>query len=114
MVSGTSFICKKIKEQGFLRKSHQKTYPMDPRSGKNSSRIQGVKKHRIPDLQLVLLVFFLNELFGDFNYISACSKFLKLFYDKPFIIDESPRNMRFCIASYLRPAAWPTCTKYRT
>jgi hypothetical protein len=32
MVSGTSYISKKIKEQGFLRKSHQKTYPLDPRS----------------------------------------------------------------------------------
>jgi hypothetical protein len=31
-VSGTSFISKKIKEQGFLRKSHQKTYPLDPGS----------------------------------------------------------------------------------
>jgi hypothetical protein len=29
MVSGTSFISKKIKEQGFLRKFHQKTYPLD-------------------------------------------------------------------------------------
>jgi hypothetical protein len=36
-------LVKKIKEQGFLRKSHQKTYPLDPGSGKNSSRI------RIPD-----------------------------------------------------------------
>jgi hypothetical protein len=46
IVSGASFISKKIKEQGFLKKSHQKTYPLDPRSGygKNSSRI------RIPDL----------------------------------------------------------------
>jgi hypothetical protein len=50
IVSGESFISKKIKEQGFLRKSHQKTYPLDPGSEKNSSRIQGVKKHRIPDL----------------------------------------------------------------
>jgi hypothetical protein len=41
IVSGASFISKKIKEQGFLRKSHQKTY-LDPRSGirKNSSRIR--------------------------------------------------------------------------
>jgi hypothetical protein len=55
IVSGASFISKKIKEQGFLRKSHQKTYryPLDPGSGKNSSgsRIQKVKKHRIPDPQ---------------------------------------------------------------
>jgi hypothetical protein len=43
IVSEASFISKKIKEQGFLRKSHQKTYPLDPGSGKNSSRI------RIPD-----------------------------------------------------------------
>jgi hypothetical protein len=43
IVSGERFISKKIKEQGFLRKSHQKTYPLDPGSGKNSSRI------RIPD-----------------------------------------------------------------
>jgi hypothetical protein len=43
MVSGASFIDKKIKEQGFLRKSRQKSYPLDPGSGKNSSRI------RIPD-----------------------------------------------------------------
>jgi hypothetical protein len=49
IVSGASFISKKNKEQGFLRKSHQKTYPLDPGSGKNSSRIQGLKKHRIPD-----------------------------------------------------------------
>jgi hypothetical protein len=33
IVSGASFISKKIKEQGFLRKSHEKTYPLDPRSG---------------------------------------------------------------------------------
>jgi hypothetical protein len=32
MVLGTSFIIKIIKEQGFLRKSHQKTYPLDPGS----------------------------------------------------------------------------------
>jgi hypothetical protein len=43
IVSGASFISKKIKEQGLLRKSHQKTYPFDPGSGKNSSRIQGQK-----------------------------------------------------------------------
>jgi hypothetical protein len=45
IVSGASFISKKIKEQGFLRKSHQKTYPLDPgpEIWKNSSRI------RIPD-----------------------------------------------------------------
>jgi hypothetical protein len=45
IVSGASFISKKIKEQGYLRKSHQKHTPWirDPRSGKNSSRI------RIPD-----------------------------------------------------------------
>jgi hypothetical protein len=30
MVSGTSFISKKIKGQGFLRNSHHKTYPLDP------------------------------------------------------------------------------------
>jgi hypothetical protein len=46
---------KKIKEQGFLRKSHQKTYLLDPGSGKNSPRIQGVKKHRIPDLGSAIL-----------------------------------------------------------
>jgi hypothetical protein len=53
LVSGASFITgsKKIKEQRFLRKSHQKTYPLDPGSGKNSSRTKGVKKHRIPDPQ---------------------------------------------------------------
>jgi hypothetical protein len=44
MVSGTSFMSKKInKKQGFLRKSYQKTCLLDPGSGKNSSRI------RIPD-----------------------------------------------------------------
>jgi hypothetical protein len=32
IVSGASFISKNIKEQGFLRKSHQKTYPFDPGS----------------------------------------------------------------------------------
>jgi hypothetical protein len=32
IVSGASFISKKIKEQGLLRKSHQKTYPLDPGS----------------------------------------------------------------------------------
>jgi hypothetical protein len=53
MVSGTRFIIKKLKEHGFLRKSHQKTYPLDPGSGKihPGSQIQGVKKHRIPDPQ---------------------------------------------------------------
>jgi hypothetical protein len=30
IVSGASFISKKIKEQEFLRKSHQKRYPLDP------------------------------------------------------------------------------------
>jgi hypothetical protein len=40
IVSGASFISKKIKEQGFFRKSHQKKYPLDPGSGKNSSRIR--------------------------------------------------------------------------
>jgi hypothetical protein len=56
--SGASFISKKIKEQGFLRKSHQITYPLDPGSEIRDpekihpgSRIQGVKKHRIPDLE---------------------------------------------------------------
>jgi hypothetical protein len=60
IVSGASFISKKIKEQGFLGKSHQKHTPWirDPRSGKNSSRIRildpGGKKapdhgSRIPD-----------------------------------------------------------------
>jgi hypothetical protein len=41
MVLGTSFISKKIKEQGFLRKSHRKHtgYSLDPRSGKNAFRI---------------------------------------------------------------------------
>jgi hypothetical protein len=34
IVSGTSFIIKKIKEQGFLRKSHRKTYSLDPGSGR--------------------------------------------------------------------------------
>jgi hypothetical protein len=61
-VSGANFISKKIKEQGFLRKSHQKTYPLDPgpEIRKNSSRIQGVKKHRIsdPDPQYCLLCYF--------------------------------------------------------
>jgi hypothetical protein len=56
--SGASFISKKIKEQGFLRKSHQKTYPLNPGSEirdpekihpGSGSRIQVVKKHRIPD-----------------------------------------------------------------
>jgi hypothetical protein len=53
IVSGASFISKKIKEQGFLRKSYRKHTPwirdpekIHPGSG---SRIQGVKKHRIPD-----------------------------------------------------------------
>jgi hypothetical protein len=32
IVSGESFISKTIKEQEFLRKSHQKTYPLDPGS----------------------------------------------------------------------------------
>jgi hypothetical protein len=60
MVSGASFISKKLKEQGFVRKSHPKTYPFDPGSeirdpekihpGSGSgSRIPGVKKHRVPD-----------------------------------------------------------------
>jgi hypothetical protein len=43
IISGASFISKKIKEQGFLRKSHQKTFPWirDPRSG--------IRKKFIPD-----------------------------------------------------------------
>jgi hypothetical protein len=51
IVSGASFISKKIKEQGFLRKSHQKTYPLDPRSGIRKKFIPdpGGKKHRISD-----------------------------------------------------------------
>jgi hypothetical protein len=44
IVSGASFISKKSKEKGFLRKSHQKHTPWirDPRSGigKNSSQIR--------------------------------------------------------------------------
>jgi hypothetical protein len=55
IVSGASFISKKIKEQGFLRKSHQITYPLDPRSGRNSSQIRipdpGGKKAPDPDPQ---------------------------------------------------------------
>jgi hypothetical protein len=56
IVSGARFISKKIKEQGFLGKSHQKTYPLDPVSEirdpekihpGTGSRIQDVKKHRI-------------------------------------------------------------------
>jgi hypothetical protein len=46
-------LLEKIKEQGFLRKSPQKTYPLDPGSGKihpgSGSRIPGGKKHRKPD-----------------------------------------------------------------
>jgi hypothetical protein len=42
MVSETSFISKKIKEQGFLR-NLTKINKGGPRSGKNSSRIEGVK-----------------------------------------------------------------------
>jgi hypothetical protein len=49
IVSGASF---KIKEQGFLRKSHQKHTPWirNPGSGKNSSRIPdpGGKKAKDP------------------------------------------------------------------
>jgi hypothetical protein len=43
IVSGASFISKKIKEQGFLRKSHQNHTPWirDPRSG--------IRKKFIPD-----------------------------------------------------------------
>jgi hypothetical protein len=41
MVLGTSFISKKIKEQGYFRKSHKKIYPLDPRSG--------IRKKFIPD-----------------------------------------------------------------
>jgi hypothetical protein len=36
IVSGASFISKKIRVQGFLRKSHQKTYPLDPEKIKNA------------------------------------------------------------------------------
>jgi hypothetical protein len=32
MVSGASFISKKLREQGFVRKSRPKTYPLDPGS----------------------------------------------------------------------------------
>jgi hypothetical protein len=49
IVSGASFISKKIKEQGFLRKSHRKTYPLDPGSGKNSSRIPDPGGKKAPD-----------------------------------------------------------------
>jgi hypothetical protein len=56
IISGASFISKKIKEQGFLRKSHQKTYPLDPGSKiRDPEKIhpgsgsRGVKKHQIPD-----------------------------------------------------------------
>jgi hypothetical protein len=50
----SSFKSKKIKEQGFLRKSHKRTYPLDPGSEiwqqiHPGPRIKGVKKHRIPD-----------------------------------------------------------------
>jgi hypothetical protein len=41
IVSGASFISKKIKEQGFLRKSHQNTDPLDPGSE--------IRKKFIPD-----------------------------------------------------------------
>jgi hypothetical protein len=43
IVSGGSFISKKIKKQGFFRKSHPKTYPWirDLRSG--------IRKKFIPD-----------------------------------------------------------------
>jgi hypothetical protein len=41
IVSGASFISRKIKEQGFLRKSHQKTYPLDP--------VSEIRKKFIPD-----------------------------------------------------------------
>jgi hypothetical protein len=52
MVSGASFISKKLKEIGFLRKSHTKKsirYPMDPGSKKKFIPDTGGKKHRIPD-----------------------------------------------------------------
>jgi hypothetical protein len=57
IVSEASFISKKIKEQGFLRKSHQKTYPLDPGSRIRKKFIPDPdpgsrgKKHRIPDPQ---------------------------------------------------------------
>jgi hypothetical protein len=36
--------------EDIVRKFHQKRGRIrDPRSGKNPSRVQGVKKHRIPD-----------------------------------------------------------------
>jgi hypothetical protein len=54
MIAGASFINKKkTKEQGFLRKSHQKTYTLDPGSviwylekfiPDSGSRNKGVKK----------------------------------------------------------------------
>jgi hypothetical protein len=51
-----SLVGKKIKTRihkvyRYLRKSHQKTYPLDPGSGKNSSRIRipGGKRHQVPD-----------------------------------------------------------------
>jgi hypothetical protein len=54
MVSGTSFISNKIKEQRFLRKYHQKhtLWIRDPRSGIKVHPESGSrwgKKHRIPD-----------------------------------------------------------------
>jgi hypothetical protein len=46
-----SFISKRIKAQGFLRKSHQKQtlWSRDPGSGKNSSRIQDPWGRKTPD-----------------------------------------------------------------
>jgi hypothetical protein len=55
LVSGTSFISKKIKEQGFL-KNLTKKIPSKSGYGKihpgSGSQIQGVKKHQIPDSDL--------------------------------------------------------------
>jgi hypothetical protein len=93
IVSGASFISKKIKEQGFLRKSHQKkhTVPLgsgiqDTGSGKNSSRIRipdpGGKKLRIPDpgsatlARLKLFCSYLNNWcwYYGLGHVFSCTK----------------------------------------
>jgi hypothetical protein len=61
MVSGTSFISKKIEEQRFLRKSHQNSYPLDPGSGKNSSRIKGIKSTESGSATLISTRIFYME-----------------------------------------------------
>jgi hypothetical protein len=65
MVSGTRFIGKKNTRTMIIKKISPITDPMDPGSGKKSFWIQipdqGGKKHRIPDPQHCMKLFFTSD-----------------------------------------------------